>query len=229
MKEQQTMTDTKIVPSDTAVVRKNLELGLELGSLKSLVKETAEVVMLLIDTSYSMAGYYDDGKSPIDQLRDAVKEINPRANSIPMIAFGGPYDAQVRFVDAVPDAAGGTPLHIAIPYAKEYGATRVVVISDGCPDLHEQSLKEAKAFGGQIDIIYIGEADDSGSQFLEKLAALTGGSRLQGNILEPKQLGAMAIGLLEGEVEKKVTLQGPGFTTVDQDEEVEEDDEGDDD
>src|SRR6185369_16010580 len=84
----------------------------KLSTTDQLLRDS-DVVMLLVDTSSSMGG------SPIEDLRKVVNDINPRANGIPMIAFGGPYDAQVRFVDIVPDPDGGTPLHIAIPMAKQ--------------------------------------------------------------------------------------------------------------
>lgn len=199
------------------LTRKNLELGLDLGgSLKSLVKATAETVMLLIDTSGSMSDSLTGGMRKIDGLRKSVQDINPLDNGVPMIAFGGPHDAQVRFVDKIPDPDGSTPLHVAIPYAREYGATRIVVISDGHPDDSESSSEEAKKFGGQIDVVYVGNPGDQGSTFLDQLALLTGGKRHEGDLGDTKKLTGMIIGLLEGEVEEpKAPIQGAGFTTVD--------------
>ena len=198
------------------LTRQSLELGLDLGSLKSLVKATAENVMLLIDTSGSMSDRIVGGGSKIEGLRTSVKEIGPKENGVPMIAFGGPYDAQVRFVDAVPDPDGGTPLHVAIPYAKEYGATRLVVVSDGQPDLSEECLLQAKTFGGQIDVVYVGNPGDHGSAFLDELAHLTGGKRHEGNLGDTKKLTGTIIGLLEGEVEERAPIQGAGFTATEQ-------------
>ncbi len=174
------------------LVRKNLETSLSLGSLSSLVK-ASETIMLLLDTSGSMSG------NPVEKLRDVVRDINPRAAGIPMIAFGGPYDAQCRFVDVVPDPDGGTSLHLAIPMAKEYGANRVVVISDGCPDLSEQCIIEAKAFGGRIDVVYIGQAGDGGEFFLNELARLTGGTCGTHDINKTKELSGKVMLLLEGD------------------------------
>lgn len=213
------------------LVRKNLETSLQFNSLSDLAK-ASETIMLLIDTSSSMCG------SPIEDLRKVVNEINPRAAGIPMIAFGGPYDAQCRFVDTVPEPDGGTPLHIAIPMAKEYGANRVVIISDGSPDLSEQCIIEAQSFGGRIDVVYIGTPGDAGDFFLRRLAELTGGTCGTGDITKTKEIAGKIIGLLEGEVEApKAPIQGPGFTTVesedepddDTDDDEEEDDDEDDD
>jgi Mg-chelatase subunit ChlD len=222
--------------SDNSLVRSNLELGLELGSLKALVRATAEVVMLLIDTSGSMSTPVQHGKRAIDALREVVKEIKA-AGQVPMIAFGGPYDAQVRFVDEVPEPDGGTPLHLAIPFAKQYGATRLVVVSDGMPDLREQSMMEASAFGGQIDVMFVGNTDEDawagGSNFLKELAAATGGQLLTGDFRNVKELTAGVIGLLEGPKDEKAPIQGAGFTTVETDEdeedETDEDEEDEDD
>jgi hypothetical protein len=177
---------------NTSLVRKTLENTLAIGGLSDLMKAT-ELPMLLIDTSGSMEG------RPIELLRAAVTQIQA-GGQIAMIAFGGPYDAQVRFVDVVPAADGGTPLHVAIPFAKEYGATRLVVISDGQPDLRDESMNQAKLFGGRIDVVYVGHEGDGGSLFLEALAKSTGGTRLQGDLAQTKELAATVIGLLDGEV-----------------------------
>ncbi len=191
--------DTNLV----AQAERSLAVGLE-----GLVRD-AEVVMFLIDTSGSMCG------EPIDNLRKVVREVNPQGNGVSMIAFGGPYDAEVRFVDSVPDAAGGTPLDVAIPYAKEYGATRLVVVSDGMPNLREETLRAARDFGGRIDVVYVGVGGDMGSQFLEELAHITGGKRTEGDISDPKQIAGKVMLALEGEVEPAhVPLQGAGFATV---------------
>lgn len=173
------------------------------SSLDDLLTEN-EVVMLLIDTSSSMqlsvsSEFSYVGKKRIDALREVIADIKAEGH-VPMIAFGGPYDAQVRFVDDVPNADGGTPLHLAIPFAAQYGATRVVVISDGHPDLTEQTIEEVKKFGGRVDIVYVGPAGDPGEKFLQQLATMSGGQQFWGDLREIKQLSAKIIGLLGGTV-----------------------------
>lgn len=207
--------------NEYSLVRQQLEQSLE-SSIDQLARQH-EVVMLLLDTSGSMAG------SPIVQLRKAVDIIKTQGH-VPMIAFGGPYDAQVRFVDVIPEPDGGTPLHMAIPFAKEYGATRLVVISDGMPDLAEQCFIEADKFGGKIDVVYIGAEGDGGSVFLNELARRTGGVRREmGNLMkDPDQLAGQVILLLEGDVEEPTIIQGEGFASV-ADEDVVEPEEEDDD
>jgi len=217
---------------DNSLVRRQLESSLEATSLGDLAREL-EVVMLLLDTSGSMAG------KPVIALRETVRGIKAEGH-VPMIAFGGPYDAQVRFVDEVPDPDGGTPLHLAIPFAKQYGATRLVVVSDGMPDLLDQSLEEAKAFGGKIDIVFVGDTNDGGLTFLQELARVTGGTQFSGSLKDPKQLTGMIVGLLEGPKEpERAPLQGAGFAVVtpepddvddaDDDDDTDDADEGDDD
>lgn len=224
----------------TDLMRLSLETSLT-SSLKGLAKE-ADNVMLLIDTSGSMSspvrredGTY--GKRAIELLREVVADIKA-AGSCPMIAFGGPYDAQVRFVDNVPEPDGGTPLHIAIPLAKQYGATRVVVISDGCPDLTEESMLQARAFGGRVDVVFCGSKGDSGEIFLRALAEATGGTCNVGDLTNPKELGRGVIGLLEGDVDPAApVIMGEGFASVapedvvepEEDEEDEDEDEDDED
>ena len=194
------------------LVRRNLESSLSL-SMKDMMK-FSETVMLLIDTSGSMDEHVVvSGKRRIEALRETVTDIQRTAH-VPMIAFGGPYDAQVRFVDVVPGADGGTPLHIAIPFAKQYGATRVVVVSDGAPDLPDQCMLEATAFAGQIDVVFIGDEGDMGSVFLDALAKATGGRRFQGDLGNTKKLAGEVVLLLEGEVAPtRAPIQGPGFTS----------------
>ena len=217
----------------TDLIRKSLEMSLQSTSLDDLIKEQTEVVMLLLDTSGSMGHPLGGGRRCIDSLREVVQNVR-RQGHVPMIAFGGPYDAQVRFVDLVPEPDGGTPLHLAIPFAKQYGATRLVVISDGLPDLPEQAKLEAKTFGGRIDVVFVGDPNElfgSGAALLAELAKLTGGEQLQGDLRDVKQLTGTVIGLLEGPRDERTPIQGAGFgivTPAPEDDEPEPDDEDDD-
>jgi len=211
------------------LMRRQLEDSLDLTNLNDVMK-AEEVVMLLIDTSGSMSSYVDhiNGKRAIDALREVVAEIK-QVGHVPMIAFGGPYDCQVRFVDNVPEPDGGTPLHAAIPMAKTYGANRLVVISDGGPDLPGECMSEARTFGGKIDVVFVGPAGSSGEQFLRDMAAATGGTCGLGDLKNVKLLSKGIIGLLAGEVEEKAPIQGENFTTVEPDEPEDDDDDMDDD
>lgn len=186
------------------------------NSKKSAVDQflnASEEVMLLLDTSGSMASPINmtEPKTRIEGLREAVVEVK-QSGSCPMIAFGGPYGAEVRFVDDVPNPAGGTPMSQAIDLAKTYGATRIVIISDGMPDHRPTTLESARNFKGRIDVVFIGTANDyeDGKSFLEQLAAMSGGRT---SIADFKQLAGKVIGLLAGDVEEaRAPIQGVGFT-----------------
>lgn len=205
--------------------------SLEQSNLKEFARDV-DNVMLLIDTSSSMGICLRDENHNvtttrrIDALREVVNMIRV-SGDVPMIAFGGPIDATVRFVSDVPEPAGGTPLAQAILLAKEYGATRVVVISDGAPDNVNDAMEAARAFGGRVDVSYVGNPRDHGETFLKALAAAAGGTQFTGDLRDTKQLSRGIVGLLNGEVEEPL-LQGEGFTTVEVDPEATEEDEDDD-
>ncbi len=149
--------------------------------------------MMLVDVSSSMNEIIRSGGTKIEACRatcDALRESNP----VPVAAFGG----IVELVDRVPHPSGGTPLHLGIEFAQGLGADHLVVITDGEPDSEQAALAAAKAFGGVIDVFYIGNGDDEGSRFAAQLARLTGGSVNLTDLKDPLQL-AGKIQLLLGE------------------------------
>lgn len=173
----------------------------------------SEEVMLLLDTSGSMGSPINmaEPKTRIEGLREAVVEVK-QSGSCPMIAFGGGFGQDVRFVDDVPNPAGGTPMHAAIDLAKTYGATRIVIISDGMPDSRPAALESAKNFGGRIDVVFIGTESDyeNGRQFLEELAKMSGGKT---SLADFKQLAGKVVALLAGDTEEeRAPIQGAGFS-----------------
>lgn len=213
-----------------SLIRTQIENSLQVKSLKDLVKQQTDYPMLLIDASASMGHVMLNHKRRIDGLREVVTEILA-GGPVTMICFGGEA-YEPRFVDRVPEPMGGTPLHAAIRLAKQHGATRLVVISDGEPDLAEEAMNAAREFGGRIDVVFVGNPGEGGSFFLDQLAKLTGGTRFEGSLAETKQLTGKVIGLLMGDVEpQRAPIQGAGFTAVesdDVDDEDEDDDEDDD-
>ena len=86
------------------------------------------------------------------------------------------------------------------------------------------------AFGGRIDVVFIGQPGDSGEKFLRELAALTGGTQMTGDIADIKLITSKVIGLLEGGVEPRGPIQGEGFSAdegidpLDDDTDLEDDD-----
>lgn len=181
--------------SSEALLKKSLEKSLRVTSLSDLVRvKTGEEVTLLLDVSGSMGDHLRNGKTRIEGLREVVQGIQSK-RPVKMIAFGG-SDGGAYDVTSIPFAAGGTPLHSAIDLAKLKGVPRVIVISDGIPDSPSASIASAKAFGGQIDVVYVGDPGERGEEFLKSLAESTGGTEFHGDLSEPKSLTGKIMGLL---------------------------------
>jgi len=215
---------------------KSLERSLQAKTLGDLVRaKTSEVVYLVADVSSSMHDTFldKDGRTArkIDALRRVVAMIQNKTPT-PMIIFGGPWypegftfggDQQLiyaKFADEVPEPFGGTPLAEAIQFARDNGAGRLVVISDGGPNDQSRAMETAAVFGGRIDVVYIGMPGDYGSKILIELAEKSGGTQFEGDLTEPLALAGSVIGLLNGEV-----LQ----VSEDEEEDADEDDEEDED
>lgn len=232
------MSQNPLVPTSGALV-KQLEKSGSLSSLSDLVRvRDNENVALLVDVSGSMVDSVDDGASygrnytrRIDALRIVVRDVI-RTKLVPVFAFGGPvsdsdhrmqYCWQVPF-DAIPEPVGGTPLRQAIEMMRSQGFGRLLVISDGKPDDASGALEAARQFGGRIDVVFVGPANDwmGGSAFLEELAKATGGNRFEGDLGDTKQIAGTIAGLLAGEVMEEVDEDD------DEDDEDEDEDEDDD-
>jgi len=197
------------------------EKTLEVKSLKDLVRvRTNENAVLLVDVSGSMGAGMRNGKTRIQGLREVVAGIQSKRPTT-MVAFGlsgHPLEpmASVGFVTEIPEAQGGTPLAEAIHFARGAGFGRAVVISDGGPNDPRAAMEAAKVFGGRIDVIFVGDAGDPGSFFLDQLAQATGGSRFEGDLANVKEIQGAVVGLLNG-------------ATLEQSDDDEDDDEDDDD
>lgn len=132
--------------------------------------------LLVLDVSGSMYG------DRIENLRKAVKQI-PYDN-IKWIAFSGDVykdsNGKTLFdkTDAIPNPNGGTELLKAFSHIKEenlaHAYDKIILISDGEPFSPESCLAEAPTLGVPVDTIFIGGS----SQFMQDLAALTGGTYL---------------------------------------------------
>lgn len=202
--------------------------SMDVKSLKDLVRvRSNENPVLLIDVSGSMGAFMRNGKTRIDGLRSVVAGIQSKRPTT-MIAFGmevtqvHPLEptmgSEVGFVTEVPNAHGGTPMAEAIDFAREHGLARAVIVSDGGPNPPaSRAMDAAKRFGGQIDVIFVGDPGDPGSIFLEELAKSTGGVRFEGDLSEVLELTGAIVGLLNGE------------TMEEEDDDEDEDDEDEDD
>lgn len=171
----------------------------KLSSLADLVRAKSERSMLAVDVSGSMEAGLSTGERAIDALRKVVeglREVNP----VPVVAFGlqdystGEY-VEVDIIDVVPEPAGGTPMHLAIDFARAKGANHLIVVTDGIADSQSATLTAARNFGGKIDVFYVGNGGP-GADFAKKLAESTGGVANITDLLNPKMLQSKIMGLL---------------------------------
>lgn len=217
------------------------------------VQDTGNV-NLLLDCSTSMGAKMRNGKTRIDNLREIVKNVmakkpvpmiafgptfgrpevaprdpdvfNPYEDDAPKDSYGyNPTPLKVvDYVDSIPDASGGTPLAEAIDFARQHGVGRLLLISDGAPNDPKAAMASARAFGGKIDVVYVGDPGDFGSFFLDDLAKMTGGQRFEGDLAEMKEMTGTVIGLLTGDVMEEVDEDDD-----DDEDDLDDDDEDDDD
>lgn len=213
---------------------KMAEKSMQIKSLKDLVRvRSNENPVLLLDCSGSMDAFMRNGKRRIGGLREVVRDLQVKKVT-PMIAFGPRFDNALEptqsaypdcgFVTDVPNPAGDTWVNRAIDMAAEHGFGRIVLISDGGPNDRHLAMESARRFGGRIDVMYVGDPGDGGSFFLDELAQLTGGTRFEGDLSEPKELTGAIVGLLAGDVLE----QDEDDEDEDDDEEDEEDEEDED-
>ena len=151
------------------------------GLAKNWLQVKAVVV---VDISGSMdtrdAG---DGHRRVDVAKMELAKLQKQLQGqIAVVEFN--YDARWRRDGSLGEPAGGTNLAGALDYVRDLvgpGAPRlrVVVVSDGSPDLEETALESARALraaGATIGAVYVGpDHFEAGKRFLRQLAALGGG------------------------------------------------------
>ena len=186
------MTDALTV-ANAALER--LKKSSEKSSLDEVVAAKTKRSLLIVDCSGSMSDRIATGERKIDKLRKVVDELRT-THPVPVAAFGL-YGTAVQLVERIPDPSGMTPLDRAITFGRVQEANHLVVVTDGLPDNEQRALDAATAFGGPIDVFYIGDGNDTGAAFCARLAKLTGGqcgvTDLTG---ETKKLAAGIAGLL---------------------------------
>jgi hypothetical protein len=176
-----------------------LQQSLEHKNLAALIA-SERGVWLLADCSSSMACWAVKG-SRYDILVEIVNKALA-IRSFPIIAFGpctrNPItgdESNVAVVSQLPGPSGGTPLHMAIELAIAKGAKRIVVVSDGEPDSKLAALASAKRFGKPVDVV-LASGDNNGMEFMNELAAATGGHAYKEAFEKPAELERRVIGLL---------------------------------
>jgi hypothetical protein len=166
------------------------------SALDQFVAQEAGRDILLVDASSSMGNHLASGERRVDAMRkvvDMLRETHP----VPVVSFQGSYaNSTIAVVDEIPEPSGGTPLHEAIDFCTDKGATHIVLVSDGVPASEGEALDAARRFGGVIDVFYIGDGNDKGARFCQRLAQATGGTANVDDLGAPKQLHAKIAGLL---------------------------------
>lgn len=194
------MADDKMILRNSSLA-KSLSKSLTLGGLDDLVRTRSEAnIFLLLDCSGSMGAHMRNEKTRIQGLREAVQSIQ-QEKSMRMIQFG--QGSTPGEITVIPPPCGGTPLHLAIDLAKQLECGRAIVISDGEPDSQRDALNSAAAFGGRIDVVFVGDPGSPGELFLKRLAESTGGEAFTGDLTEPKKLAAGVIGLLTAAADRE--------------------------
>jgi len=171
-----------------------LHRSLESRSLRELVKRRTTRSILLVDVSGSMAEFIENGtRRKIDALREVVSTLRAD-HPVPVASFNSKSVGLVD--DSIPDPSGGTPMASGIDFSRTSGVSHIVMVTDGQTDSEEGAMRSARAFGGQIDVFYVGNGNDRGAKFAQELAAATGGTCNVTDFDRPRELAGKIAGLL---------------------------------
>ena len=181
------MTNAITTGSLAAISRgKNLTLAESFLSVDAL---------LVVDMSGSMGAH--DAPGGLSRYEAAERELKQLQTSMPGKIAVVAFSSSVQFCPGgiPPRLGGGTDMAAALRFVQAAdGVAQIVLISDGLPDSEHQTLAVAGEFEHKIDTVYIGPEsgwDAHGRNFLERLAAATGG----------KSMKSAAPGLLKEQVE----------------------------
>lgn len=157
------------------------------GSLSALANQSgaslAETfihcdVIILVDVSGSMGD--EDSRNGKSRYEVAMEELKSLQQNLPgkiaVIGFSNAPKFEPSGIATF--SGGGTNLTAALKFAKiaDVPEMKFVLISDGQPDNETAALEVAKTYTNHIDVVYVGpESRPSGREFLQRLAAATGG------------------------------------------------------
>ena len=156
-------------------------------------------VIIIVDTSGSMDQH--DSRGQRSRYEIACEELGNLQRSLPGKIAVISFSSDVKFCPAgiAEYFGGGTDLAKALKFIKvaDIPGMQFILISDGQPDTESEALKVAKTFQNKISVIYVGpESNPSGRNFLERLAAATGGKAVTAD--RAKELAASVQLLLKG-------------------------------
>ena len=149
---------------------------------KSLAESFLSVdCIIIVDTSGSMSN--EDSRGNQSRYIVACDELASLQDSLPgklaVLSFSDdtqfcPSGLPIYF-------GGGTDMVKALKFAKiaDVADIRFILISDGWPNLPEETLQVARTYKNRIDTIYVGpETDKRAIDFLKKLSELSGGQHV---------------------------------------------------
>ncbi|HSW65375.1 MAG TPA: hypothetical protein VLH56_19010 [Dissulfurispiraceae bacterium] len=159
-------------------------------SFLDLIKEKQAVKArcLLLDTSGSMSGHCDDGRTQIAALRQLVEDFPGERKFI--------FNDVCYESTTIPAPDRGTSLCLALGTIKSQGITHAVLMTDGAPtDTGGDPENVYRAAEGlRLDIFYVGPGEPP--PLLIELAKRTGGTFGASNLKETKALSQQIRGLL---------------------------------
>jgi hypothetical protein len=163
-----------------------------------IVKEEPKKYLLVLDVSGSMAEEIDFKnmrKSKYEALKTTLMDLANHTNSLELQFIAFSTDARmVKDLNNLPKPNGVTNLPSAFDLMKTKVAEfdKVILVSDGqptdstgliLPDNAKLNLQKiAFGLGKPLDVIYIGENQNDGVDFMQRLAAITGGNYFAENI-----------------------------------------------
>lgn len=176
------------------------------GSLGAIAKQSGKSiaesfisadVIVIVDTSGSMAA--NDSRNDHSRYDVACEELRNLQNSMPGKIAVISFSDKTEFCPSgyLTFMGGGTDLAGALRFAKiaDVPDMKFIVISDGEPNDGQEALRIARTYRNKVHTIYVGpENDNSGREFLNRLAQASGGQSITAD--RAKELAASVNTLL---------------------------------
>lgn len=155
-------------------------------------------VVILVDTSGSMNTH--DSRGGHTRYEIAIDELQKLQKNMPGKIAVISFSSQAEFNPAgiAQYQGGGTDVARALKFVKvadQIQGMKFILVSDGQPDDEREALNVARTFKNHISCIFVGPEDiPSGREFLERLAAASGGKMMTAD--RAKELAASVTTLL---------------------------------
>lgn len=144
--------------------------------------------IICVDVSGSMSANDVAAEGgPCSRHSEAGRQLQRLQQRFPgrlaVVAFSD--NAEFRPDGTLPSIQSSTNLLGALQFISPASSCglKFIVVSDGCPDSPEETLRYAKTLHNKIDCIHIGSLE-RGKKFMEDLARCSGGSAVEESVLE---------------------------------------------